>query len=115
MVSDLFKLLSTYELPLRQGDIIRPVRIEIFRSIEDCALFKARIWLQNTYNLYPMVVNTGSKGEDLHRTHSCDDLNVDITSLIAEDSSLMTGKTYKNENEFLKYLESRIIEELASK
>lgn len=110
MENKLFKLKSTYELILSQGDESQLVRIEIFALIEDSNYFKARVWFKNTYNLYPMVVNTGPNGEDLHRIHSSDDINTEITSMIAEEESFMLGKHYENEEEFLNYISNRVKE-----
>ncbi len=101
---NLFKLTSTYEHFLPVGNNSQLVRIEIFRSAADLNIYRARIWIQNTYNLYPTFMNTSNEGGDLHCLHSSDQLNSDITSVVAEDPSLITGIQFENENQFLAYV-----------
>jgi len=103
----LYKLISTYELLLELGSTERPVRIEIFQ-LPDGKRFRARVWVQNTYNLYPTLININEKGDDLHAVHSSDDLNQEITSLILEDPELIRGKEFNSEDEVLRYVEERI-------
>lgn len=110
MNDNLFKLVSTYELFLALGATERPVRIEVFQSISDNDIYRARVWLQTTYNLYPTFLNSGRKGEDLHNTHSCDQLNAEITTLIAESPDLLTGKRYRREKDFVDYVSSRVMQ-----
>ena len=104
----LFKLLSVYEITVKDQNIGRPVRIEIFQSSENINLYRPRVWVKKTYNVYPAAVNTGSKGEDLHRMHSSDDFNNDISLLIAEDDTFYSGKLYDNEEDVLEYTLSRL-------
>lgn len=108
MNETLFKLISIYEVILTLGTVERPVRIEIFRSVNGDSIYRARIWVQNTYNLYPTFINTGHNGEDLHNVHSSDQIDMEITSLIAEDPELITGKHFSSEDGFLNYVRSRI-------
>ena len=108
MKSDFFRLVSTYELMLTLGSMDRPVRIEVFRSLSDTQLYRARVWAQNTYNLYPTFLNTGQKGEDLRKVHSSDQIDADITSVLAEEPDLLTGKHYRSEEEFLAYVKTRV-------
>jgi hypothetical protein len=109
MGNDLFKLISTYELVLTLNDAERPVRIEVFSSASNNQIYRARVWVQNTYNLYPTFLNIGEHGEDLHKMHSSDQLDTDITTIIAEDPDLITGKRYGNEQAFLDYLKTRVM------
>lgn len=109
MENDLFKLVSTYEILLYLEQTDRPVRIEVFRSLSDCQMYRARVWVQNTYNLYPTLLNTGNRGEDTHTMHSCDLVNMEITLAIAEDPDFITGKHYKDEEDFVDYIKSRIV------
>ena len=106
MNETLFKLISTYEtlatLPTYGG----PVRMEIFKSQDDQSLNRARIWLQGTYNLYPSGLNRDEKGGDLHRTHSEDKVDADMTPIICEDYTLVTGKHYASESDFVDYVKS---------
>lgn len=103
----LYKLISTYELLLELGSVEKPVRIEILQS-PDGKKFRTRVWAQNTYNLYPTLMNIDEKGNDLHKMHSSDDLNQEITSLVFEDPELITGKEFASEKEVLQYTEDRI-------
>jgi len=61
----LFELRNTYEMLLEFGSIARPVRIEIFRCIENQKLYRARIWDQCIYDLYPTFLNLDLKNSDL--------------------------------------------------
>jgi len=108
MNKKLFKLVSTYEIMVTLSTIERPVRMEIFKSLEDEPLYRARIWVQNTYNLYPASMNTDDNGEDWHNVHSSDQIDMEITTLIAEYPELITGKHYANENDFVDYVKSRV-------
>lgn len=101
---EFFKQTSTYEVFLPVGGSSQLLRIEIFKSTTDANIFRARIWMQSTYNLYPTFMNIADDGSDLHRIHSSDQLNSEITSAVADDPSLMTGKRYDNEDQFLEYL-----------
>ena len=91
------------------GTIERPVRMEIFKALEDEPLYRARIWMQNTYNLYPTFMNTDDNGDDLHNVHSSDQIDMEITTLIAEDPELITGKYYASESDFVDYVKSRVV------
>ena len=64
--------------------------------------------MQNTYNLYPTFLNIDKDGHDLKSIHSSDEINVEITSIISEDDSLIVGKFFNNEEEVLDYIISRI-------
>ena len=41
--------------------------------------------------------------------YSCDEINREITLTIVEQPTLITGKEYSNEEEFLKYVQSLVI------
>ena len=99
----LFKLISVYEMAVKGQLLGKPVRIEIFQSNENSHVYRARAWASNTYNVYPASLNTGSKGEDLHKMHSSDDFNTEISALIAEDDSFFNGKRYDSEKEIIEY------------
>ena len=90
-------------------DTSRPVRIEIFCDTENPNLFRARVWDQNTYNLYPTMLNIDEEGGLKNKMYSCDEINREITLTIAEDPALIRGKEYSNEEEFLNYLQSLVI------
>ncbi len=108
-MSNIFKLSNTYEMLLEFKDTSRPVRIEIFCDIENSNLFRARIWDQNTYNLYPTMLNIDEEGGLKNNMYSCDEINREITLTIAEQPTLITGKKYSNEEEFLKYVQSLVV------
>jgi hypothetical protein len=110
MNDNLFRLVSTYELFLPPGTTERLVRIEVLQSLSDNDVYRARVWLQTTYNIYPTFLNTGGKGEDLHNTHSSDQLNAEITTLIAESHDLLTGKRCTSEKDFADYVSSRVMQ-----
>jgi hypothetical protein len=104
MRKNIYRLVSVYEVLLRISKIDRPVRLEIFRSLIDLENYRARIFVQNTYNLYPTFINIGEHGEDLHVVHSADHIDMDITSLVAEVPGLMTGINFPSEDVFLEYV-----------
>ena len=108
MKSGLFKLISTYEIILHLNKTDRPDRFEVFRSLADDSIYRARVWVQNTYNLYPTSLNINDKGDDLHRMHSCDELAQEITLAIAGNPDFITGKKYTDEQAFVDYILSRI-------
>ena len=62
-------------MTIKDRNLGKPVRIEIPQSTEDPRMYRPRAWVRNTYNVYPMAINTGPKGEDLHSTHSSKDFN----------------------------------------
>jgi hypothetical protein len=95
---------------LELGSFTRPVRIEIFRNLENEKLFRARIWEHCVYDMYPTFLNLDLKSANKELIYSSDELNKEITSFVAEESSLITGKEYQSEEDFLKYIESRVKE-----
>ena len=101
---EFFKQTSTYEVFVPVGDSNQLLRVEIFKSNTDANIFRARIWVQSTYNLYPTFLNISDDGSDLHLIHSSDQLNSEITPAVANDPSLITGKRYDDEDQFLTYL-----------
>lgn len=103
-----FRLASTYELVDRRPGLWKIFRIEIFRELLEENTFRARVWMQNSYNMYPASVNTGKNGEDLRKVHSCDQIDSEITLDIAEDPSLITGRGYNSEKEFRDYVVARV-------
>lgn len=109
MNETLFKLISTYEQIVTLNTVDYPVRMEIFKSLDDRSFYRARVWVQNTYNLYPAFINSGKNGEDLHKVHSSDQVDMEITTLIADDPTLITGKHYTNESDIVDYVKSRVI------
>ena len=114
-MSTYFTLANTYEQLCELGNTIRPLRVEIFRSLEKPNVFRARIWEQTTYNLYPIWANI-FEGEGLqNRMLSCDELNREITGLVADEPDIITGKECESEAAFfahLKTLTTRYLEAL---
>jgi len=108
MKKELWKLATTYELLLELGQTVRPIRIEVFKSEEACSRFRARIWVQNMYNLYPAYINTGPQGQDLHQVHSSDELNQDITYIV-EDPAFLEGVEFESEGAFVESLQAHIL------
>jgi len=104
----LFELISTYEMLLEFQGALKPIRIEIFRDAEIKSLFRARVWEQNTYNLYPTMENIRPDGGINNTLASCDEVNREITSFLAEDPTLVTGKEYSSESDFRKHLQSLV-------
>jgi len=108
-MNTMFSLSATYEMLLEFKDTSRPVRIEVFRSAENENIFRARVWDQNTYNLYPTFANIESEGGLQNKMLSCDELNREITTIVAEDPTLISGKEYSSEEAFVKYVESLVL------
>jgi hypothetical protein len=105
----LFKLTSVYEyfLPAKdQPDKL--VRLEIFNSVEETDIYRVRVWLQNTYNLYPTLINIDSQGNDLMSIHSSDDLNQDITSIVFSDGEIILGKRFSDEDSLINHAKDNI-------
>lgn len=107
-MSNLFRLISTYEYFVEIKSTKRSVRIEIFTSLDNDGMFKGRVWIQNIYNLYPSLLNSDKAGKDLHAVHSADELNVDISSTIVDDERYLFGIKCNGEKEILNYFEKRI-------
>lgn len=105
---ELFELTSVYEVLLETGGTIRPVRIEIFRSRDNETKLRARIWEQNTYNLYPTFANIPPQGGLENRFMSCDQLNREISDLIAETPDIILGHEWDSEDALLEYLQESL-------
>jgi hypothetical protein len=101
---ELFRLLSTYEFVKHNGDVQLPFRIEVFESLDMPNNYRARAWTSNFYNLYPAFLNTDKTGNDLHHIHSSDQVNIDITCIVADDPEILTGKIFENELSVVNYM-----------
>jgi len=86
----------------------RPVRIEVFRSTENEKKLRARVWDQNTYNLYPTFANIPEEGGLENRLMSCDEVNREITTLLAEDPEMIYGKEWESEEQFITHIKDLI-------
>jgi hypothetical protein len=103
-----FELRGTYELIADYKHTIRPIRIEVFRSLEDEQIYRARVWEQSTYNLYPTFANIAPEGGIKNKIFSSDQVNREITLLIAEDPTLITGMECSSEGAFLEYIKDLV-------
>lgn len=104
-----FILKSTYETILEFSTNTRPVRIEIFQSTDNVKKYRARVWDQHTYNLYPTFANIKKEGGLENRMMSCDEVNREITTLLSEDpNDLFWGKEWESEEQFLSYLKELV-------
>jgi hypothetical protein len=103
-----FKLISTYEVIVDNGKIEYPLRIEIFVSCFKDRIYRTRVWSSNTYNLYPTFLNIDDAGNAVQQIFSCDQFDVDITSVIAKNPELITGINFESEEEFFKYVKHHI-------
>lgn len=108
-ISEYFILLSTYEAIFKFSTNTRPIRIEIFRSTENHKKYRARVWDQNTYNLYPTFANIKKEGGLENRMMSCDEVNREITTLLSENQfDVFWGKEWDSEDQYLSYLKKLI-------
>jgi Arc/MetJ family transcription regulator len=108
----IFRLIESYEFFLEQSADKRLIRVEVLEATNDNQLFRARVWLQNTYNLYPTFLNLGASGEDLKQVHSSDQISTEISTLIADEPEWLTGIRCKNAKEFLDSILTRVIAHL---
>ncbi len=108
-MNELYKLQSTYELILEFATNTRPVRIEVFRSTKNDKKLRARVWDQNTYNLYPTFANIPEEGGLENKLMSCDEVNREITTLVAEDPELIVGKEWESEDKFIAHIKGLIL------
>jgi len=109
-MNEYFKLQSTYEVILEFSTNTRPVRIEIFSSIENMKRLKARVWDQNIYNMYPTFANMRKEGGIENSLMSSDEVNREITTLLSDDpNDLFYGKEWESEEQYLSYLKELIV------
>jgi hypothetical protein len=87
----MYKQTSVYEFFLEENSVSVICRIELFESLSDSSLRRARAWIQKFYNMYPAFINTDANGDDLRRTHSSDLLLQEITNMLPIDKSLIIG------------------------
>ena len=104
-----FKLKSTYDVVLEFSTNVRPIRIEILRSTVNSRKYRARVWDQHTYNLYPTYANMKNDGGIENKMWSCDEVDREITTIISDDpAELVYGKEWNSEDEFLLYLKDLV-------
>lgn len=107
---EIFHLVESYEFFIEYARDKKLVRVEIFESLGKRGLFRTRAWIQNTYNLYPTFVNMGAHGDDLRQVHSSDQLNMEITTLVAETPDWITGVHMSDKESFLTRIQQRVVE-----
>ena len=109
-MNEYFKLLNTYDVVLKFSTNTRPVRIEIFRSLDNEKKYKARVWDQSTYNLYPTFANISEEAGLENKLFSCDEVNREITTLLSDDpNDLFWGKEWESEDQYFAYLKELIL------
>ena len=67
-----YNLIKTIEFDLTDDTYTRMVRVELMRSNLDPNKYRAKLMELRDYNMYPSIMNTGPKGEDLRNFHSAD-------------------------------------------
>jgi len=111
IMSEYFKLKSTYEVFLEFSQNTRPIRIEIFYSIKNNKKLRARVWDQNTYNLYPTFANISEEEGLKNKLLSCDDINREITMILSDEpNDLVWGKEWDSEEKYLSYIKELLNE-----
>jgi len=98
-MSKIFKLTNVYEKRCVFDTVETYVRIEIFEDIDNTGFRRVTVWAKRSYDAIPTIVNLEMKNDK--KIVSSDLLMIDITSLITEDSSLITGKEI-DESQILK-------------
>ena len=108
-MSEYFILQSIYEVVLEFSTNTRPVRIEIFRRVDNEKKLRARVWDQTTYNLYATFANMSKEGGLTNSMMSCDDMNREITTILSDDpDDLFWGKEWDSEARYLSHLKTLI-------
>ncbi len=108
-MNEYFILQSTSEVILEFSTNTRPVRIEIFSGTENKKKLKAKVWDQNTYNMYPTFANMKESGGIENRLMSSDEVNREITTLLSDDpNDLFYGKEWESEEQYLFYIKGLI-------
>ena len=97
----IYKMTVVYEWPERVGEWLRFVRIEVFECISQPKNFRARVWLDENYNLYPTRLNSDQNGNAVNMIHSSDVVNRDITSLLSGADEWICGKVFASEEDFV--------------
>jgi hypothetical protein len=108
---DSFKLLEVFEVKLDINGWIRCIRYEIFSSIKEVKKYRARVYIDEQYNLYPYLLNSTSdnNGVALNKHHSVDMINRDITTLLPIGEELAIGKIWLSLDEFMSYLHPQVM------
>ena len=67
-----YELIRTVEFDLTEDAYTKMVRVELMRSNSNQDKYRAKLMELRDYNMYPSIMNTGPKGEDLRNFHSAD-------------------------------------------
>lgn len=110
----IFKLVDVYESTIDENDWLKFLRVEILESTKTPLLLRARVWLSESYNLYPSAFNTDNAGKNTQMTHSVEILSRDITVILPFGGELIKGKIYQSKQEFTESLFPHIEEFLKS-
>ena len=86
----LFRLTSLYEFKGKFDKRETDFRIEVFEDTNGGGYRRLRVWAKRDYDIHPTFVNIGEA--EAGKIFSSDLLAFDITNLITEDLSLVTGK-----------------------
>lgn len=97
----IYKLTAVYEWPERIGEWLRFVRVEVFACVSQPGNFRARVWLDENYNLYPARLNSDQNGNAINMIHSTDVVNRDITTLLPGVDEWICGKLFASEDDFV--------------
>ena len=89
-----FKLINTIEFDIKVVAQTKIVRVELLKSNINNNKYRAKLMEITDYNLYPSIINTGPKGEDLKQCHSADRIWRDLP---VEDSDLYIGYVAESE------------------
>jgi hypothetical protein len=114
--SNSFKLIETYEIQFNLSGWNRCVRYEIFVSIKNISTYRARVYLDEQYNLYTYLLNSNTDvdGNALNKMHNVDMLNRDITTLLPIGDELLNGKTCYSLEEFINYMHPEVASLIAA-
>ena len=99
--NQVFKLIETYESSIDVDGWLKFLRIELFESTKTLLLLRARVWLSESYNLYPSAFNTNSAGNNTKEMHSAEILSRDITVILPFGEVLLEGKVYQSKQKLV--------------
>jgi len=67
-----YELIKTIEFDIEEESMTKMVRVELLCSNVNADKYRAKLMELTDYNLYPSLINSGPKGEDLRQCHSAD-------------------------------------------
>jgi hypothetical protein len=104
----IFKLVEVYESPIEIGGWLKFIRIELLESTKERNFLRARVWLDENYNLYPSALNTDTNGGNIQSLHSADAINREITAILPFGEDLIRGKVYLSREDFVSKLFTQV-------